>query len=74
MEKHGSIGEYKAEIKEWPAYAKRLQHYFTANQWRPKESFFTQCLWSRNLHGLIRSLVQTKKPTEFSYTQLMEKV
>ena len=31
MAKHRSIGEYKAEMEEWPAYTEHLQHYFTAN-------------------------------------------
>ena len=29
--KHGSISEYKPQVKDWPIYAKHLQHYFMAN-------------------------------------------
>ena len=76
MAKHGSIGEYKSEIEEWPAYAERLQHYFTANDVTngDKKRAILLSVCGAGTYGLIRSLVQPKKPTEFSYSQLVEKV
>ena len=76
MAKHGSIGSYKQEVEEWPAYAECLQHYFTANDVTngDKKRAILLSICGPETYGLIRSLVQPKKPTEFSYTQLVKKV
>ena len=76
MAKHGSISEYKSEVEEWPTYAEHLQHYFTANDMtnRDKKRAILLSVCGPGTYELIRSLVQLKKPTEFSYTQLVEKV
>ena len=76
MAKHGSISEYKSEVEEWPAYTERLQHYFAANDVTngDKKWAILLSVCGPQAYGLIRSLVEPKKPTEFSYTQLVQKV
>ena len=76
MAKHGSIGGFRPKVEDWPAYAERLEHYFTANDVTDgaKKRAILLSVCGPVTYGLIRSLVTPKKVTEFSYAELVEKV
>ena len=76
MAKHGSIGEFRQEVEEWSAYAERLEYYFAANDVAAgdKKRAILQSVCGPSTYVLIRSLVASQKPTEFSFEDLVEKV
>ena len=76
MATHGSIGEYRSDVEEWSAYAERLEHYFAANEVADggKKRAILLSVCGPSTYGLIRSLVSPQKATDFSYTEIVEKV
>ena len=76
MATHSSIGEYRPNLEVWSAYAERLEHYFATNEVADggKKRVILHSVCRPSTYGLIRSLVAPQKATDFSYTEIVEKV
>ena len=63
MAHHGHIEEFAGNADDWTAYAKRLEHYFMANEvtaLEKKRAILLSCCGS-NMYKLIRNLLSFGK-------------
>ena len=76
MAMHGSIGEFHGGREGWESYSERLEHYFVANDVKSAEKKWAILLSScgPETYTLVHNLVAPGKPTECSFTELVELV
>ena len=69
----GSVGEFKEGEEDWPQYAERVQHYFTANGVAEgkKVSVFLSIIGAKE-YKLVSSLVAPSKPSDKTYGELVQ--
>ena len=70
---HGTMSEFTPTKEDWTSYTERLQHYFAANDIRSSEKqraiLLTVC--GAETYQLIRSLLAPTKPTEKSFSDII---
>ena len=70
------MGEFHNGAEEWTAYTERLEHYFTANDidGLEKKCAILLSIFGPTTYSLSQSLVSPKKATDYTFTDLVEKV
>ena len=76
MATHGSINAFDSSQEDWTAYTERMEQYFAANDVDAATKRRTILLTASGAatYKLIRGLVAPDKPTDRSYTELVELV
>ena len=76
MATHGNISEFDDSREDWTSYTERLQRYFTANDVdnADKQHAILLSACGLSTYQQIRNLVGPAKPTDKSFTQLVELV
>ena len=73
MATHGAVGPFNADREDWSSYIERLQQYFIAN--KVKEDKLRAILLSVSgapTYKVIRNLAAPRKPTAFTFGELVE--
>ena len=64
MAKHGIVGPFSSDSKDWSAYVERFNQYFIANDitsGQKKRGIFLSVCWTQT-YKLIQSLVSPQNP------------
>ena len=75
--KHGAVGEFNSDQEDWVSYTERLVQYFVANDISEEGDKRRAILLSScgpTTYQLLRNLVAPGKPTDKSFTQIVELV
>ena len=75
--KHGAVGEFNSDLEDWVSYTERLVQYFVANGISEEGDKRRAILLSScgpTTYQLLRNLVAPGKPTDKSFTQIVELV
>ena len=75
--KHGAVGEFNSDQEDWVSYTERLVQYFVANGISEEGDKRRAILLSScgpTTYQLLRNLVAPGKPTDKSFTQIVELV
>ena len=74
MGTYGNVGEFKESEESWTQYAERLEQYFAANEIsdakKPSAILLSVC--GSKTYGLIRDLLQPKKPGDGELKEILE--
>ena len=76
MAKHGSIGEFDGDRETWKSYTERLTQYFAANdvESADKQRAILLSVCGPTTYQLIRNILAPVKPTDKSFSDLVELV
>lgn len=68
----GRIDEFKPENEPWSAYIERLEQFFEANNIADERQVATLlCVMGATTYGLLRNLVQTNKPKDKTFEEIV---
>ena len=76
MATHGTIGEFDGDCESWKSYMEHLVQYFAANdvESADKNRAILLSVCGPTTYKLIRNILAPVKPTERTFTQLVEVV
>ena len=76
MATFGNVGEFKETEESWTQYAERLEQYFAANEIKDekKQRAILLSVCGSKTYGLIRDLLQPKKPGDVELKETLEKL
>ena len=76
MATFGNVGEFKKTEESWTQYAERLEQYFAANEIKDekKQRAILLSVCGSKTYGLIRDLLQPKKPGDVELKETLEKL
>ena len=74
MATYGNVGEFRGSVESWTQYAERLDQYFEANEIKDgkKKRAILLSVCGSKTYGLIRDLLQPKKPGEAEVKEIYE--
>ena len=70
---HGSISAFDSSQEDWVEYAERLEHYFVANGIDNADAILFTSV-GPSTYRLIKTLSLLRKPTDYSFQELVTKV